>query len=130
VLQSGPPQDVYLRPATPAVARQLGIPPINLIEAQRRAGRWHAADGTPLAPARDAAPERALLGVRPEHIAPTGGDSEAVIEVVEDTGPARIVLMRWAGRELHLVAPRSFAARPGDRLRPRIDAERVIVWPA
>jgi len=129
VLQAGPPREVYLRPASPAVARALGSPPVNELQAVRRSGQWVArADGTPLCPALDAGPQQALLGVRPEHLAPAGGAGAAVIEVVEDAGPHQVLLARFAGTRVHLLAPRSFAAQPGQTIHPRIDPERVIVW--
>jgi multiple sugar transport system ATP-binding protein len=131
VLQTGPPREVYLRPLSPAVARALGAPPVNELAAERRDGHWVArADGTPLCPAGSAGAERALLGVRPEHLAPEGGPGAAVIEVVENAGPHQVLLARFAGTRVHLLAPRSFAARPGQTIHPWIDPTRVIVWKA
>ncbi len=131
VLQTGTPRDVYLRPISPAVARALGSPPVNELPAVRRNGQWVArADGTLLCPASAPGPEQALLGVRPEHLAPAGGAGTAVIEVVEDAGPHQVLLARFAGTRVHLLAPRSFAARPGQTIHPRIDPERVILWNA
>ncbi len=128
VLQTGTPREVYLSPATPQVARALGSPPMNQFEARRVDGGWIAADGTPLCPAPGDAPEHARLGVRPENVSMEGGVSEALVEVVEDTGPHKIVVARWAGARIHLLVPRSFKARPGDRIHPCIDPERVVVW--
>ena len=51
----------------------------------------------------------------------------ATVEVVEDTGPARILLARWGSMKLHLLARRDLEARPGDELRPKIDASRIVV---
>ena len=131
VLQCGAPREVYLRPRSPAVARALGSPPVNEFEVVRRNGQWVArADGTLLCPAEDPGREQALLGVRPEHVAPVGGPGTAVIEVVENTGPHQVLVARFAGTRVHVLAPRSFAARPGQTIHPRIDAERVILWAA
>jgi multiple sugar transport system ATP-binding protein len=129
VLQSGRPRDVYLRPRSPAVARALGSPPVNELEVVRRDGLWVArTDGTGLCPAAGPGPERALLGVRAEHVEPAGGPSPAVIEVVENAGPHQVLVARFAGTRIHLLAPRSFAARPGQTIHPWIDPARVIVW--
>ncbi|HVS10275.1 MAG TPA: TOBE domain-containing protein, partial [Planctomycetota bacterium] len=68
------------------------------------------------------------LGIRPEHLEPQGGDVPARVEVVEDTGPARILLARWAGQTVHILTRRSLEVRPGDELRPRVDELRVVVW--
>jgi multiple sugar transport system ATP-binding protein len=129
VLQVGAPREVYERPASPAVGRMLGQPPINTLRARRAGELWVAADGTPLAPARGEAAAEVLLGVRPEHVRLFGGTHAGRVEVVEDTGPARIVLVRWAGAELHALAPRDLPLRPGDTVSPALDDQRVIVWP-
>jgi ABC-type sugar transport system ATPase subunit len=128
VLQAGPPREVYLRPRSPAVARALGSPPVNELAAVRRDGGWTAEDGTPLCPAPRSGAERARLGVRPEHVEPAGGLAPAVIEVVENAGPHQVLLARFAGTRIHLLAPRSFAARPGQTIHPRLDPARVVVW--
>lgn len=129
VQQTGTPEQVYLRPCSPLVARQLGQPPINIFPAHRDGDAWRAADGTWLAPASTDAPVSAQLGVRAEHVAAQGGPHSARIEVVEDLGHARVVLARFAGASLHLFVPRDFEARPGAELRPRLDPGRVVVWP-
>jgi len=130
ILQTGTPEEIYRRPADPTVARQLGQPAINLIPATVEGGRWIAADGTDLAPASaDPPAARCLLGVRPEDLALDGGASEGRIEVVEATGPTLILAARWAGRTVHLVTGRDRAPSPGDAIRPRIDPERLLVFP-
>jgi len=111
-----------------AVARALGSPPMNEFAARRERGRWVAEDGTELCTADSAGAERARLGVRAEHVAPEGGPSAAPIEVVEDAGHQKIVVVRLAGTRVHLIAPRTSALRPGQVLHPRIDPARVIVW--
>ncbi len=128
VLQTGTPREVYLSPASPEVARSLGSPPINVFEARLASDNWIANDGTLLCPARAGSHGRALLGVRPEHLAPEGGASEARVEVVEDTGPHQVLVASWAGTRAHLLAPRAWSVQPGQAIRPRIDPARVIVW--
>jgi len=131
VLQSGAPSEVYLAPSSPEVARALGSPPMNELLARRAGGQWLAeSDGTPLCAARTGGGERARLGFRPEHVAPEGGSAEAEVQVVENAGHQTILVVSLAGARLHLLVPRTFVARPGDRIRPRIDAERVVVWSA
>jgi len=129
ILQTGTPREVYLRPASPAVARALGSPPMNEFAARREGGEWRAeADGTPLGAAEPGAPERALLGVRAEHLALSGGAGTATVEVVEDLGPHQLVVARFAGTRAHFLAPRGFAVSPGDVLRPRVEPGRAVVW--
>jgi multiple sugar transport system ATP-binding protein len=130
ILQTGTPRDIYERPATPVVARQLGQPAINLVPVRREGGHWRAADGTPLMRAETAGPGDRLLGVRPEHIAVLGGAglSAAVVRVVEYTGPTTTLLVDWLGAPLHIVVPRRADVRPGDRVYPRIDPSRAVLF--
>jgi len=131
VLQAGPPREVYLRPSSPAVARALGSPPMNALPARRADATWvSTADGTPLCPAAPDAPAQALLGVRAEHVAVTGGTHPATVEVVEDTGPHQLVVARFAGTRLHLLVPRTLELAPGQTIHPCMDARRVVVWSA
>ncbi len=128
VLQDAPPEDVYLRPASPRVARLLGTPPMNIVEVRREGGWWVSADGTRIVEAPAGSPERATIGFRPEHVDPDGGATEGTIEVLEDLGPARILVARWAGERIHVLAKRDLDTRPEERIRPRVDAARVVVW--
>jgi len=128
ILQSGTPREVYLCPASPAVARALGAPPMNEFEARNVNGLWHAADGTELCPAAPGSPARARLGVRAEHVQPTGGPAEAVVELVEDAGHQKLLVVRFAGTRLHLAVPRASSWKPGDVCRPRLAPEHLVVW--
>jgi len=129
VLQVGTPEDVYRRPASPVVARQLGQPAINLLRVRRDGAQWVTGAGVPVASATEG--ESATVGVRPEDVAPDGGAHEGVVKGVEDMGPTRTLRVEWAGAEIHIVAPKTAAApRPGDRVRPKIDPARAIVWPS
>jgi multiple sugar transport system ATP-binding protein len=131
VLQVGAPQEVYLRPNSPRVARALGSPPMNAIPARRTGATWVAeADGTPLGVAMENSPERVLLGLRAEHVEPNGGSAPATVEVVENTGPAQLVVARFAGVRLHFFAPRTLEVKPGDVLHPRLDPARFVLWSA
>jgi ABC-type sugar transport system ATPase subunit len=136
VLQVGAPRDVYLAPASPAVARQLGQPPINLLQVEKRGDHWCAGDGTRLLSiaevdaTRIGDATRATLGIRPEHVAPVGGRSPAEVAVVEDAGPHRVLLLRFAGGEIHVLVRRDFASVPGGTLHPLLDPRRAILWPA
>jgi ABC-type sugar transport system ATPase subunit len=130
VLQAGTPREVYLRPSSPTVARALGSPPMNELAARRAGPTWVAEDGTPLCAAAPEAPARALLGVRAEHVSASGGTHAAVLEVVEDLGPHKLLVARFAGSRLHVLAPRALAVAPGQAIHPRLDEHRVVVWRA
>jgi len=128
VLQSGAPGDVYARPASPAVARLLGWPPVNVIPVRKLDGHWTAADGTRVAPAPAGAPDAATLGIRAENLALAGGPAPTEVEVVELTGPAQVAVLHWAGIRAHALAPRTLELRPGTRVAPRVAPEHVITW--
>jgi multiple sugar transport system ATP-binding protein len=132
ILQTGPPREIYERPLSPLVARQLGQPAINLLCVRRRAAHWLAADGTPLLRADGAgAPER-VLGVRPEDIALDGADTvpEGIVRSLEYTGDSTTLVIDWAGERVRILVPRRAALRPGERVRPRIDAARAVLFDA
>jgi ABC-type sugar transport system ATPase subunit len=129
VLQSGPPQQIYDHPASPPVALQLGQPRINLLSVRRSGEFWVATDGTPVMPAAPGSAERALLGIRPEHIAPEGGSHAGVVRVVEYMGATTALLVRWADTEIHIVTRGRSTVRPFQTLRPHVDRARVVVFP-
>jgi multiple sugar transport system ATP-binding protein len=137
ILQTGTPREIYEHPASATVARQLGQPAINLLPVRRGEGHWIARDGTPLVAVQSATEPDAdrigatmTLAVRPENIAPHGGTDEAVTKVVEHMGPTTKLLVSWAGAEVHIVTAGQGTFRPGERIRPRIDPSRVILFPA
>ncbi|MCZ6634495.1 MAG: ABC transporter ATP-binding protein [bacterium] len=130
ILQVGSPETIYQHPSTPQVARQLGYPPINLVPVHRSDGHWKTQEGISLLPAKDDGNNTMLLGIRPENIALEGGDTAGTVQVVEHLGPSKIVLVRWAGLEVHLVASSTQPIQPGDRVFPKIDASQINIWPA
>ncbi len=128
VSQMGTASDVYERPATPGVARQLGYPLINLFEVTQVNGYWISSDGDRLAPS-DGKLDRATLGIRPENIGTTGGPTAGTIRIVENLGPSCILLVDYAGTELHILADRDSSHHPGDTIRPAFHPDRLLVWP-
>ena len=91
VLQSGPPLEVYRRPANRFVAGLIGTPPINLIRGKMTVGadgvEFECAFGT-LGLPRDAAATvtggsttDAVLGIRPEHLGVCGSDAAGAAPV-------------------------------------------------
>ena len=53
---------------------------------------------------------------------------EGVVRVVEYTGPTTTLLVDWLGRHIHIIVPRRATVRPGDRVHPRIDPERAVLF--
>jgi multiple sugar transport system ATP-binding protein len=142
VLQAGVPREIYERPASTLVARQLGQPAINLLPVERIGDYWRAADGTPLMAAASSAPgstapSPALLGVRPEDIVidsaagasdPVNGARAALVKLVEHTGPTTTLACDWAGASIHIVVTGRVTLRSGDHVHPRIVADRAVLF--
>jgi sn-glycerol 3-phosphate transport system ATP-binding protein len=78
--QNGTPHDLYAMPATTFVANFIGTPPMNLIPA---AAALAAAPALAQAMPPGIAPERLLLGIRPEnlHLAPAGAPEHLAVKV-------------------------------------------------
>lgn len=129
VLQVGTPEEVYRTPGSPAVARQLGQPPINLIPAARDGDHWATREGERICPAKSAESGIGVLGIRPEDIETSGGEKAARVGVVEDMGPEKIIAARWLGRDIHILARSDVEARPGDEIFPKANPERAVFWP-
>jgi multiple sugar transport system ATP-binding protein len=132
VLQAGTPRDIYERPVSPEVARQLGQLGINLLPVRRIDGHWTTADGTALMPAEAAGPSEALLGVRPEDIVlDTAGERPARVarvKLVEHTGPTTTLACDWAGNHVHIVITGRVTLRSGDTIQPRIVTTRALLF--
>ena len=130
ILQSGSPEEVYLHPTNPEVARQLGQPSINLIRVKREGDRWRSAGGLSFSGVRKVDGEEALLGIRPENISIRGGPHPARVEIVEDLGASRILLVDWAGEKIHILEPKSDPIRPGEEIHPRVEPDDILSWPS
>lgn len=140
VLQAGTPRDIYERPRSALVARQLGQPAINLLPVRRVGDRWMLSGAqVALMPAEVGGRDQRLLGIRPEDIAledgaattdagDGAGAADAVVEMVEYLGPTTTLLCAWAGGRVHIVIPRRATLAPGDRVRPRINAARALLF--
>jgi multiple sugar transport system ATP-binding protein len=128
VLQTGTPREIYERPASPVVARQLGQPKINLLAVTSRGGVWMTAGGWPVATSTAADGARATAGVRAEDIDIDGGSVDARVVVVEDTGPTLQLLCQLGDDTFHVLAPKGAAVRAGDTVRPRVKPAAAVVW--
>ena len=124
ILQQGSPEDVYRRPVSPVVARQLCQPAINILRVQRRGDRWIGPnEAERKRRGRDAARgpaggHRARRGAGAGRSARGGGRWGRVDFTVD-----------WAGASIHLTASKERRFAPGETVYPRIDAARVLLWP-
>jgi len=131
ILQTGSPEDVYFRPASPVVAAQLGLVPMNVIHATRGERGWTTSGGVAIARASSASnAERAVIGFRPEHVELEGGDTPARVDVALDVGSMHIVVAHWGGETVHILVERGHTLHPGEVIHPRVAPEHVVVWNA
>jgi multiple sugar transport system ATP-binding protein len=142
VLQTGTPREIYERPCSKTVALQVGQPAINLVPVSEREGFFTSKSGTRLVRSEEITPERRMpasgdsgsassgptLAFRPEHVLPEGGDSEATVKVVEYMGATTTVLADWADSHVHFVTRGRVTIKPGDKLFPRIDATKALLF--
>ena len=101
------PEEVYRRPASLFVAAFVGSPGMNLISGRIAAGAFQPdqAAGPVALPGgfgRLSAGQAVTLGIRPENIglAPEGSGLAAEVEVVELTGPEKLVVLRLGQNRL------------------------------
>jgi molybdate transport system permease protein len=131
LLQAGTRRDVYGRPASPQIARLLGIH--NLV-----AGTVVAADmlraGTLLletSPSQIAAGTDVLWCVRPENVRlhPDGRYPATVIDVADLGAIVTAVVRLDGGPELRVRTTDAIELRVGDPCRIDLDPNAVSVWP-
>ena len=116
ILQTGAPDEIYRRPASPRVARMFGSPPINLLVADeaRRLGVTSA---------------HRTIGIRPEHVRLTrSATGPARATLIERLGPMTVVWLDVAGLSLRAVTDPSTPLYLGDAFDVRVEPEDVIVW--
>lgn len=128
ILQTGSPENIYNAPASPEIARQLGSPPINLLNATWHDGNWKTETGLQFR-AKDHSCTTATLGIRPENIRTTGGESPATIEIIEEMGPSTILLVNWCGVHVHILTSAPSPHHKGETIYPTLSPEQVIIWP-
>ncbi len=119
VQQVGPPRELYDRPANLFVAEFFGSPPINLVP--------------PAVLGIAAAPERAIAGVRPEHLelglgAPAPGAAAGSVYLVEPLGAESLVTVAIGERRVVARAAPDFEAPVGAPAWVRPHAGKVLFF--
>ena len=135
VLQVGPPAEVYDRPATMFVAGFIGSPPMNLLPARGGldAGATEVRiDGAAVRVPRlreGLAHERAILGVRPEHIhIGEGGDVKGRVYGIEYTGSRQLLTVDTDAGRVKVRAPNTVRTVYGETVGLRFLSERLVVF--
>ena len=132
LLQSGPRAQVFNRPASPQVARLLGIPNISpgtvTDPGVITVGTLQIAAETD-----DLPPGSAVLWtIRPDHIVVTAHDGyPATVEDVADIGTLTTLTVQLAdGPELRVRTTAPVTVVPGETCHVRLDPDAITAWPA
>ncbi len=135
--QSGPPLELYDRPANLFVAQFIGSPAMNMLPGiLRRSGATttvELADGSQVAaPAGcgGADGQKVIFGARPEHLALADAGIAVQVAVVEPTGADTFVACRHSGAELAVVFRERHAFTPGSTIHLRPDPQRAHLFDA
>ena len=137
VLQIGTPAEVYTRPASMFVAGFIGSPAMNLLPAE--GGLEMGAQAVRVNGAQVAVPrlreglagDRAVLGVRPEHISIAGdGQLRGTVFGVEYMGTRQLVTVDTHAGRLKVRAPNTLRVLDGETVGLTFDANRLVVFDA
>jgi multiple sugar transport system ATP-binding protein len=128
VEQIGAPLEVYDRPQNLFVAGFIGSPAMNFLKGKLEF-EGPGQTRLPLAAAPTGSDGRAAVyGVRPEHLALADDGAEAVVQVVEPTGPELQVIAKLGDQEIVAVFRERRQFKPGDRIRLRPDPQLVHLF--
>jgi ABC-type sugar transport system ATPase subunit len=129
IVQIGSPHDIYDRPASVFVAELVGVPRINLLDAEREDGFFHVNDSPIRIPERDVdhhIPDLCRLGVRPEDIR-LGQEGEFQGEVIlaEPLGVETVLHVKAGEKTLISTQAGISQWRMGDQVRFNVMRERL-----
>jgi multiple sugar transport system ATP-binding protein len=145
MVQIGTPLDVYRKPADTFVARFLGNPPMNLLEAQGKSTsslqlemRSVPLPNWPTTVLQSFQGKAVTLGIRPEDLYESpndvpGGSAlllDVSVEAVESLGAETLLLLTLgeAGQELIARIGRNTAVRAGDRTQVALDTAAIHLF--
>jgi multiple sugar transport system ATP-binding protein len=138
IAQEGEPPQLYERPQSLFVAGFIGSPRMNFLPARissngagRLALRLSDGQAFTVLGARPDLPERqVVLGIRPEHLRPSGDEHGLVgrVTLTEFTGASAIVSLALAGTEVSCLLDNRHLAREGESLRLTVDRDRVHLF--
>jgi molybdate transport system permease protein len=129
-LQSGRTQQVFARPASPQVARLLGIP--NLARAVVGGDGWIEADGARIAvgPHPHAPGTAVLWSIRPERIALAAGGLTATLNDIAPVGTATDLFIALTPRvEIQARTTEAVRYQVGDACQVDLPPDAITLWP-
>ncbi|GGL61177.1 ABC transporter ATP-binding protein [Wenxinia marina] len=141
IMQVGPPLELYRRPANLFVAGFIGSPKMNLLPVRRTGGDGGrvevasddvAATTFALGPAAAGAPEKLILGVRPQSLRLVPAEQariRATVLLVERLGDETVMNVRLpSGTTALALAAGTAEVEPGDRIGLDFDAAEAHLF--
>jgi multiple sugar transport system ATP-binding protein len=127
IIQVGTPHDIYDRPATTFVAKMVGTPTINLLNAVRDNGTLHLSGSTMEVPTPFyAIPDSLLVGIRPEDVrVEHDGAYAGTVALIEPLGVETIVHVKSGDRTLTSVISGSSPYKMGEQVRFNLLRDRL-----
>jgi len=139
IVQTGTPEDLYARPATPFVGYFIGSPGMNVIACTVHEGSvWSGGFALPLeASTCEAAADEGgavSVGIRPEHIAvrteAAPGWAEAALTLIEDTGAYKVLTLQWPAGTIKARVEEALPVTEGQAVWIRFPAESIRLFEA
>ncbi|MFQ5985207.1 MAG: ABC transporter ATP-binding protein [Alphaproteobacteria bacterium] len=125
--QVGPPDDLYLRPASLFVAGFIGAPPINLLPGQVRDGKFVV--GNVALDCEDAAPGAVTLGVRPENIRFADRGITGRVDQIEPMGRETLYLVDTPLGKIRVLEAGSTVRHPiAEEVRLAFDSGETLLF--
>jgi multiple sugar transport system ATP-binding protein len=128
VEQSGPPLELYDRPANLFVAGFIGSPAMNILPGAAGEGGFVAEGGTVLPTPPGSRNGAGYYGIRPEHLRLDEGGIPAMVQIIEPTGSETQVMVRIGDTPLTCAFRERISARPGETIRVSPDLAHVHLF--
>ena len=133
VEQFGTPEDVYARPATTYVARFIGSPQVEILDAILEDGRLRCGSlALPVTDRQSAAlamhEAELSVTVRPEHVQLGDAGSAAIVKDVQPVGPSTVVTLGWDGGSMHARLNGIVRLQVGSPVRFAIEPQNLMFF--
>lgn len=122
--QIGAPLELYDRPMNRFVAEFIGSPAMNMIEGKIEDGKFMSPDGlvVPMETAAGRNLDRAIFGIRPEHVSLATEGLNGTVNVVEPVGSETHVVIKLGAQKILCAFRDRGTFQPGESIRLRFDS--------
>lgn len=124
--QVGTPLELYDSPANLFVADFIGSPAMNIFEGAVTPDGFRSSAG--LLPLPSAAVGAQQYGVRPEDIHFAASGLDAVVKVIEPTGPETLVILQLGNRPVSVALRERMDLTPGDHVKLAFNRDKVHLF--